>query len=269
METKDFCFLIQAREDSDYFDQFQSDDSDCLVLFFKNRENRKNSIFAPNTSWSEGRNLLLKNSYVDKKYKYYVFMDDDAKIKLKSDQNCGIEEFKKLLIENEPSIGFPDYFWHLGGSGRFLYQKRDTQFNNPVFFDACVNAFHEKTIKEILPYEEKFDSISWWLSQEIMNHYVRFFLDNSVMQFNSIITHNLMSDPYPKKDGTRILNNAYKYVSDNLNFKETGPPLFPNNRHLEYKNDFKKAQDLKINKDEIFNLNWDFENRRNKFWNSK
>ena len=116
IDAKKFCFLIQARNDDDYFDTFRTEDSDCFVLTFNCRVHKENYIYAPKTSWSEGRNLLLKEAYGKKDYEYYVFMDDDARIVDKETGSCGISKFKELLLKHLPAVGFPDYYWHLNGT---------------------------------------------------------------------------------------------------------------------------------------------------------
>lgn len=268
---KKFCFLLQARKDDEYFSSLETEDSDCIILFFKQEvPSRKNSIFRPNTSWSQGRNILLKEAFkTQKKYEYYVFMDDDIRIFNKSSNEDGIQLYKEMLLEYRPAIGFPDYFWHLqGGSENKRFntkQTRKSDMNSPMFFDACVNAFHESIIKEILPYQEKFDSINWWLSQEIMNHYISNFIDNSVLQFNNIISINTLSEPYPRTLGTGILNKGAEYVKKHLvNDKEFA--LYPKNRLLEYKNSFLSAKEMNFSKHNLYIEDSDFENFRKEFW---
>lgn len=271
---KKFCFLVQARKDDDYFSSLESEDSDCIILSFREQlKNRKNSIYRPNTSWSQGRNMLLEEAYkTQKKYEYYIFMDDDARIVVKnSNMKDGLQKFKETLLQNRPAIGFPDYFWHLRDTSehnRFSTQEiRSKSFNSPMFFDACINAFHSSIIKEILPYQDKFDSINWWLSQEIMNHYISKFINNSVLQINELITINLLSEPYPKALGTGILNKGAEYI-DNLLINDGETVLYPKNRLLEYENSFVPVEKLSISKLEIFTQNNEFEKFRNTFWNN-
>lgn len=284
---KKFCFLIQARNDEDYFNQFDSDDSDCYVLFFNKPSNRKNSIYAPNTSWNRGRNLLLETAFEKEDYEYYIFMDDDARIVDNFDNriNC-VEEFKQLLLKKKPAIAFPDYQWHLlGNSGRNRGNAktkairdgiaREDFTSRTMFYDACVNAFHKNIIKFCLPYEEKFDKTNWWISQEMLCHFNRIFIPESILQFNSIITLNLTSCNYPKEGGPRVFNKYYReYLMSVKKDPEHVFPAYPSNRSQSFEEPFVSMDELSVEElesrySEIFDLNHEFISKKIDFWKDK
>lgn len=253
---KKFCFLIQARADDEYFDRFRTEDSDCYILTFKEEIKKDKYIYAPGSSWSRGRNLLLKEAYRKEDYEYYVFMDDDTRIINKSDESCGIEEFKRKLLKHRPAIGFPDYYWHLNlKASRFKIKYSNSKFSRPIFFDPCVNAFHKDCIRYVLPYEVKFDDKNWWFSQEIMNHFARHFLGNSILQFNNLQTQNLYSSDYPADGGAWVLNEGYdNWVKWNVKKQERKENCYyPENRVLEFKELYTPINELSLSLEDRFN----------------
>lgn len=282
---KKFCFLIQARNDDRYFDQFQSEDSDCYVLYFKKPVDRKNSIYAPNTSWNQGRNLLIKTAYGKEDYEYYIFMDDDARIVDNFNHTInGVEEFKALLSMKKPAIGFPDYDWHLCRGSKMIRQKyireamrlgtkREDLLSRPMFYDACVNAFHKDIVKFCLPYEERFDDYNWWISQEMLCHFARQFIPESILQFNSILTRNLKSCSYPKTGGPKVFNSYYR--KHFINFKRSPEiefPEYPASRNRSFEEPFVSMDelsitDLKKRYNDLFDPKHEFISAKQKFWN--
>ena len=247
---KKFCIMIQAREDYDYFENFKSQDSDVFVLTFKEEIRKENYFFLPNSTWSQGRNYLLKNCY-DEKYEYFIFLDDDVRI-LNKNKECGISTFKDLLMKHKPCIGFPEYFWHLGkGGGRFGIRKQENKFNRPIRFDQCCVAISSKAIKTILPYEEEFDSKNWWVSGEIMNFKVEVIFSESVLQFNEVVSINLLSEEYPKEGKVEIFNDIKKNFFMKQSLKDYDVYSYPVDRRIESTKDFKKTENIDFEEKKI------------------
>lgn len=287
---KKFAFLIQARAESDYFKKFQSEDADCYLLFFKTKINQERAFYRPNTTWTEGRNILLKESYGKQNYEYYVFLDDDARIVNKNDGSCGIENFKKYLLKYKPAIGITDYPSHL--SYETIMQRKYFPFLNDrprlkkiakkifrenhvtsgiSYFDACVNAFHRKSIKLLLPYEDKFDAISWWWSQEILTHVTRQVCPENILMFDKLETLNLKNDAYPQDSDLLELNKCFtEYLYYALKNKSVEHKLYPHSRQELYSTKFKNVDksnfdyQSKVNK--IFDSNHEYTKKKNEFW---
>jgi len=271
---KKFCVMIQAREDYDYFDKWRTDDTDVYVMTFKEEIDKENYFFFPDSGWTEGRNFLLEKAY-DERYQYFIFLDDDARI-LKKDKTCGIQDFKKLLLEQKPGIGFPDYFWHLnrnGGRFDFGSQLRGSdRFDHPIRYDQCCIAFSQKIVKQILPYESFYDKVNWWISGELNSFKAELMFPQSIMQFNEIVTINLFSDEYPKQGHAAVFNN----VKDHFFIKQViGNPVlqrYPKDRAINSTQQFQPADTPPISKVKIENFfNQDsyifIENK--KFWSGK
>ena len=151
---------------------------DVLALSFKNVCKVSGSshikyIFKPGTTWAAGRNLLYEVARRrSEKYLYYIFMDDDIllKVKLPRPNENPWRLFENFLNRIQPAVGIVDgsgcqYLGHIFKARNHLGCKLE---NNTVEyvptprFDAAFNAFHYKAVDYILPYSQKFDSISWW-----------------------------------------------------------------------------------------------------------
>lgn len=244
---KKFVYLIVAREDYPYFEKLVTPNSDCIVLYWKSEPEGGNpwdSIYFPNSTWSESRNRLLEVAYAKDDYEYFIFMDDDITL------SEPFSKFEEFLLKYKPAIGYPKYDWHgsLNTKRRFfsnpIYWLRNYWFikfrhniQKPiswVSFDACFNAFHRDALPVCLPYVTKYDSTSWWWSQEML-YFPAFsqYLGNT-KQANLIVASNHKSDSYPRDDmASDSLTQADKHMLDLIHphrrqvFK---PVMFPNSR---------------------------------------
>ena len=102
---KNFIYLIQGRAEEvpKLSALINTETADLITLTFD--AELKDSYFLPNSTWLEGRNLLLnkaKNKTV--KYKYYIFLDDDIVF-----EKGSFEEFEKQLEKYQPAIAHPFY----------------------------------------------------------------------------------------------------------------------------------------------------------------
>ena len=66
------------------------------------------------------------------------------------------------------------------------------------YFDAMFNSFHKDVIHKLLPYDESFDSESWWISQQVMQCkvYVRYY--SQMIMFLPILAVNDQHSSYPQ-----------------------------------------------------------------------
>ena len=79
-------------------------------------------------------------------------------------------QFEEVLDEYRPAIGDVDLTTHfelIFNQIKALKQKTLLKpFVFGLMFDGAFNAFHRDVIHDILPYSEKYDSRSWWASQQ-------------------------------------------------------------------------------------------------------
>lgn len=199
---KKFLYLIQTpgilpKE----YNVLNNKESDILYITWKEQVN--GIPFAPNSTWTEGRNSLLEIARsLEKKYEYYIFLDDDLTL---SFQN--IIEFQKLLKKYKPAIGTPR-MWDYNKQCENLNFEAHTVYA----FDAAMNAFHNSVFFEnaIFPYTEKFDDESWWYSQLIMLHLAHINYSSYILQFNNIIIDNLGHSEYPKENNFKKIEDWIK-----------------------------------------------------------
>ena len=200
---------------------------DKKVIYLTYKVKHKGIIYLPNSTWTEGRNRLLKEAQsLDKIYDYYIFMDDDIDFS-KGD----FKTFEKLLERFKPKIAAPQL---LG----YPAKKISCNVQSVFMFDACMNAFSFDVIfdQKIFPYVSNFDRISWWYSQYILIYLSGYFYRNKVMQFNDVIIANKVHTKYPRNcyiDSTAVkklklgasLNDVYfesveRWIVNNIILKE-------------------------------------------------
>jgi len=177
--------------------------SNIVALSYKERSNQT-AFFAPNTSWTEGRNLLIyyaHNTPSLKKYDYYCLLDEDLEL----DDWSGLEKEIETL---KPEIAIPrcwDYSsgkQTLGGisSQSLKVNSENYKYQTVDFYDAACNYFSRKVFfdSRIFPYVEKYDKDSWWTSQFI--HFIRTnkYYPNKIVQFNRFKISNTQSSRYPR-----------------------------------------------------------------------
>ena len=116
-------------------------------LSWKSRSADPRSIFYPHSSWTQGRNRLLKET-AGTSYQYYIFLDDDVEMRAIGDTSTRNpwRLFEEFLTEYEPAVGVPRYNWHLIGGG--LDTAKPAQ--SLRFFDALLNAFHREALLTLL-----------------------------------------------------------------------------------------------------------------------
>jgi glycosyltransferase involved in cell wall biosynthesis len=195
---KPFLYLLQtAAAPPPLYNSIATPCADLLVLTWKHKVD--GAIFAPGSSWSSGRNLLLKHALerIDD-YEYFIFLDDDIRFD-KGDWR----QFESLLMKYQPAVATPFCPWYEPTKG--VCAPMEAQCTS--FFDAMFNAFHHEVLRDnvVLPYCTKWDKESWWYSQWIVIQLADLFYRNHVIQLNTIVTGNLVHSAYPKgKDFAKI-----------------------------------------------------------------
>ena len=155
-------------------------DHECFDYYGQNIK----FIYKPNTTWAQGRNILLE-LVLSKNYKfeYLIFLDDDVYFAKGS-----FSDFEFLLNKYKPLIAIPLSNVILESN---RYNKK-FEIQHPIGMDQIVQAYNNKVIKDniILPYITKFDNLSWWYSCEINTHLILSKYRGKVLQFNDIIIFN-------------------------------------------------------------------------------
>jgi hypothetical protein len=146
------------------------------------------ALYLPNSSWTQGRNRLLAEAVErHSDFDYLVFCDDDLVFTKGS-----WVEWEKALDHWKPTIASPSYPHPKPCPG----WQAHTLYN----FDAMMNAFHRTCLEDgvLLPYIEKYDSISWWLSQFFLMHFANALYPGGVAKFTDICVDNTEHRDYPR-----------------------------------------------------------------------
>ena len=174
---KNFIYLVQGKSElvAKYTDLENRENADAIFLTYD--EQIENAIYFPDSSWSEGRNLLLKKAREKGNYLYYIFCDDDIEFVI-----GGWDQFEDNLLRHKPAIGYPVF-----------HKTRHTKisFLDLQVFDISdqqLIAFHKDLINDgfILPYQQQLDQFHWWSSGVIVHLIIENFYRIYSIQFNNI-----------------------------------------------------------------------------------
>ena len=241
MKKPRFIYLIQGDLSYPVYNIPQG--SDFLYLQWKKDFSpRENHLHFPGSSWAQGRNHLYQ-LVKDKGYDYYVFMDDDLFFgdpregwkylrpllgNLKRGQwgkafwslrnykkRWDLNDFEKAMSEALPMIGSCHYYAHLW--------NRDLTFHptdNVAYNDQNLIAIHQSVAPQVLPYETRYDSLSWWACGELLFDRARFICAQDICRFNFLPLATLRksneSSDYPR-DVTKArlpLNQVFRYSKE-------------------------------------------------------
>ena len=200
---------------------WQACDCELLVLSYKSRCSNNalphvTYIFNSSTTWTTGRSLLYTTAMSrQEQYLYYVFMDDDAelRVKNKNDKINPWRWFESFLRSNEPPLAAADNpVWHLIDR---IYERRylvndcaytfssTDEYFPAVWFDGMFNAMHYKAVRHImgpvLPYWSKFDKTSWWFSEWYVNIMTDVAFHGQAILLGRVTADNAVHRPYLKQ----------------------------------------------------------------------
>jgi hypothetical protein len=200
-------------------------------------------VDARHTTWGQGRNRLLKvaqETFHD--FEYIALADDDVMATLRCCRAlpsvpCAtlLEEFRNATLRPmevaAQQLCVSDFERHLGVvrpqfAGLFrtwLGNQPDVvavmqralddddssyQRTNFPFTDAIFNVFSREAIEvdHIIPYDEEIESVSWWMSQAIVDLRLvcKYGLSDSVMSSATMAPYNSKHRPYPHGISPRI-----------------------------------------------------------------
>lgn len=178
-----FAYLIQGKSDLVRgLCSLSGGDADVLTLTYdcdipKFEVSWTAHIFAPGTTWAEGRNLLLREAQARGAYDYYIFLDDDVRVVRGS-----FSEFEMLLALHKPAVGLP-LCDEIKRTNRY---DPGAVMQHPVALDQIVQAFSADAVAEgiVVPYVTRFDDDSWWYACEINQFLVLRYYRDRTLQFN-------------------------------------------------------------------------------------
>ena len=189
--AKRFLYLIQAKN-SDLPESYKSlrgEDSDVLMLTWGAEV--PDCLYFPRSTWTQGRNRLLREALSSgTDYLYYIFLDDDLILR-RGDWRV----FEAALLKYEPAIGTPFCLDYWG-----MTSSETMEAHQCLHFDAMCNAFHRDVIHDgiLLPYYSGLDAQSWYFSQWFVIELAYLFYPRSVLQFNTVWVDNVQHAAYAK-----------------------------------------------------------------------
>lgn len=189
------AYLVQCRKHWDYLFELQTDTTDLYVLTFKKPLRYPKgitSIYYPKSSWNEGRNKLYEVAKA-KGYDYYVFLDDDVILNVADKQWHPFRYLEAMINYYSPAALVGNFDWHFGNVKRF-----DNEIQTIYQTDACCYAMHKDVAEKVLPYNTKWDKISWWNSQYYLSQIMHANFPSGTIQANHLVVRNPLHDDYPR-----------------------------------------------------------------------
>jgi hypothetical protein len=195
-QAKYFLYLVQSDVCVDLA-HLKSERSEVIQLVWKvPPEIDCLALYLPNSSLVQGRNRLYSQvlrSFPNTSFMFYIFMDGDVTLREVKDFGFNTGNpwltFEEYLLEWKPAVGFP----HFGAADYDEDSEVQVVFN----FDQVVVAYHSDAAPLLLPYTEKFDSVSWWYCGTVQNALCAAVYKNHRMQFNALRSLSWLSNPSP------------------------------------------------------------------------
>ena len=224
-----FLYLIQSSTKlPDVLECLRS--KDFVLLSFK-EDTPDTTIFFPKSTWTTGRNKLREYALsLKKKYDYYIFLDEDVVFSNYS-QVDGFNCFEFLINKYKPPIANPNYVGYYDETTFPFTSKPLQEAQTTIWFDGLCNAFSYNMLVhiDIFPYIDKFDNVSWWMSQYGMIMLCSIF-NIEVCVFPHLLIENISHSSYPRGmceiEFTKFAYNTYNLpykaalsLKDNLNGK--------------------------------------------------
>lgn len=217
--TKEFVYITQTESClPPHLAPLRSNRSDVVVLSWRQpcRE-QPHHFFAPDTTWSMGRNMALLYALVLERrqgwrYKYYILLDDDASLRFvnataaaTAAPDAPYRAFEDFLLRFQPAVGYPIFGqFYTRGDFRTRFPNNSTDYAEVAWFDALFNAYHRDVLLYVLPYDTSGDRDCWYVSQ------ARAILDAAVpykgylLMTRAIAAQNPQHRPYPRCSSRRL-----------------------------------------------------------------
>ena len=201
---KKFIYLVQNEHALD-LSQLYGPRSDVIQLAFKVPPPKPSAdvIWAPNTTWNSGRNLLFDLALQRQKdlglcYMYFVFRDGDCQLEEVIDfgHNTGnpYRTFEKYLTMTRPAVGFARY-------DSFQEFDASKEYQLGYNFDQLFVAVHHDATNLLLPYGTQWDKESWSHPSRIFTMLSAAHFHRHRIQFNALRSVDFKSGTYPAFGG--------------------------------------------------------------------
>ena len=238
-------------------------DCEVMVLSYKRPCNDASLrhvkyFYDPSKGVPDGRTLLYDAAVAkDKKFLYYIFMDDDVNLELKDKQKIpnAWRAFEHSLRLYEPAVAAPTFTPQANGDClrpvlkygigtrvwclKALYANRkrlgcelnaneSSDFIPVVHFDACFEAFHQRTVGHILPFLTEYENISTVYRQKKVEMISEVMFQGSVVAHTSVTSVNAkhrstMTRGIPSED---IIQKILEMVQEEVPQKYKGSKVF-------------------------------------------
>lgn len=202
---KKFLYMYQSETyKQDYIES--NFDRDIKCISYQNQH--PESIFLPNSTWTDGRNKMIEYALIkDITYDYVCFMDDDISFIQGNFESC-----ENDIMNHNYSIYIPQL------KGYPYTKTQNLKKTYTLWFDAICNYFKFDLLRnnKIFPYKNNYDHVSWWCSQLILIFEIALEYPCQVVvsKINSI--KNNLSRNYPRQDKYKdILKQYFKYDIEN------------------------------------------------------
>jgi hypothetical protein len=196
---KNFLYLIQGPSElpSHLESILKTNYSEVVMLSFK-EQTSKTTLFFPNSTWTQGRNMLFHyakrlEQRTNCLFKYWIFLDEDVRL-----DAVQLRRFEQFLLDYEPAVGVPKIPWNPRISSPSTGIAGDWKVLPVYHFDGIFNAFHREAVEWLLPYNASFDDSSWWTSQLILIHKAGMWYQSHILEFTDLVASNPFSRKYPR-----------------------------------------------------------------------
>ena len=192
---KRFLYLFQVEHDlPENLKGAEGPDSDVRFLTYRVKSTDTRSIHYPWSSWTQGRNRLLRE-VVGGEWLYYVFCDADVRLEItgrgaerRSRRQSPWRAFEEFLLAHEPAVGTPAYSWQLSGQWDAKHETQTLRF-----FDPLLNAVHAEALQSLLPYYDLLDEQCADYSGSIVSSIAADLYPGHVLQTNRVQVLNPFS----------------------------------------------------------------------------
>lgn len=194
-----FLYLIQSSTNLPSIYNCLRSKSFILLSFKENTSDT--TIFYPHSTWTTGRNKLREYALsMDKKYDYYIFLDEDAEF-VNYTQDDGFNIFESLINKYKPKIANPNLNEYYSTITFPFSEKPLSEAQTTIWYDGMYNAFSYDilTNNDIFPYVDVYDHKTWWMSQYILIIKCSIYNIN-ICLFPHLLIENKIHSEYPKEN---------------------------------------------------------------------
>ncbi|MBU3019372.1 hypothetical protein KO519_16955 [Paraglaciecola agarilytica] len=185
-----FVYLVQGQADRivGYFHLNERKNAYALFLSYDIRID--GALYFPDSTWAEGRNLLLEKA--KEKFNgvtYYIFVDDDTEFYLGN-----WSKLESELQQYKPLLAVPVF----DRTAKKILPYPLFPIQRFSFHDEQLLAIDSKVIEEgiVTPYQTQFDDLHWWATCRLQQILIHHFYSKNAIQLNSVRVANLQHDRY-------------------------------------------------------------------------